>query len=214
MVGVAATLSRPLLAGCLCRVPAAAAAAPSTILVVGDSLSAEYGLKRGTGWVPLLEKRLDERKDRREGGQRQHQRRHDARRPLAPARPARAAQAGRRGARTGRQRRPARPAAGDDRGQPRAHDRRRRRRPAPRCCWSACRCRPTTARDYTKRFAGLFAQVAKAHKAAAGAVPAGRRRRAADPQRCSRPTASIRVAEAQPRILDNVWPELKKLLLQ
>jgi acyl-CoA thioesterase-1 len=29
-----------------------------TILVVGDSLSAEYGLKRGTGWVPLLEKQL------------------------------------------------------------------------------------------------------------------------------------------------------------
>ena len=29
-----------------------------TILVVGDSLSAEYGLKRGTGWVTLLEKQL------------------------------------------------------------------------------------------------------------------------------------------------------------
>ena len=29
-----------------------------TILVVGDSLSAEYGLARGTGWVALLEKRL------------------------------------------------------------------------------------------------------------------------------------------------------------
>jgi acyl-CoA thioesterase I len=32
--------------------------ASKTILVVGDSLSAEYGLVRGTGWVPLLEKRL------------------------------------------------------------------------------------------------------------------------------------------------------------
>ena len=29
-----------------------------TLLVVGDSLSAEYGLARGTGWVALLEKRL------------------------------------------------------------------------------------------------------------------------------------------------------------
>ena len=28
------------------------------ILVVGDSLSAEYGLKRGSGWVALLEQRL------------------------------------------------------------------------------------------------------------------------------------------------------------
>ena len=30
----------------------------SKILVVGDSLSAEYGLPRGTGWVSLLDKRL------------------------------------------------------------------------------------------------------------------------------------------------------------
>ena len=37
--------------------PATAKPAPS-ILVVGDSLSAEYGLKRGTGWVALLEQRL------------------------------------------------------------------------------------------------------------------------------------------------------------
>ena len=29
-----------------------------TILVLGDSLSAEYGLARGTGWVALLEQRL------------------------------------------------------------------------------------------------------------------------------------------------------------
>ena len=28
------------------------------ILVVGDSLSAEYGLARGTGWVALLQQRL------------------------------------------------------------------------------------------------------------------------------------------------------------
>ena len=30
-----------------------------TVLVVGDSLSAEYGLPRGSGWVALLEQRLD-----------------------------------------------------------------------------------------------------------------------------------------------------------
>ena len=30
----------------------------ATLLVVGDSLSAEYGLRRGTGWVALLDKRL------------------------------------------------------------------------------------------------------------------------------------------------------------
>jgi acyl-CoA thioesterase-1 len=32
------------------------------ILVVGDSLSAEYGLKRGSGWVALLGQRLADRK--------------------------------------------------------------------------------------------------------------------------------------------------------
>ena len=31
---------------------------PTRILVVGDSLSAEYGLKRGTGWVELLKTSL------------------------------------------------------------------------------------------------------------------------------------------------------------
>jgi acyl-CoA thioesterase I len=36
-------------------------AAP-TLLVLGDSLSAEYGLKRGAGWVALLEARLAQRK--------------------------------------------------------------------------------------------------------------------------------------------------------
>ncbi len=39
------------------RAQAVAAAGP-TILVVGDSLSAEYGLKRGSGWVSLLGQRL------------------------------------------------------------------------------------------------------------------------------------------------------------
>ncbi|MGE8634723.1 MAG: GDSL-type esterase/lipase family protein, partial [Achromobacter piechaudii] len=34
--------------------------APRTVLVVGDSLSAEYGIKRGTGWVPLLAARVSE----------------------------------------------------------------------------------------------------------------------------------------------------------
>jgi acyl-CoA thioesterase-1 len=46
----AAVLLRPM--------PSSAAAAPRSILVVGDSLSAEYGLVRGTGWVALLEQRL------------------------------------------------------------------------------------------------------------------------------------------------------------
>src|SRR3954451_24062952 len=50
-----AAVARPL--ALACAGTAWAAAAP-VILVVGDSLSAEYGLKRGTGWVALLEQRL------------------------------------------------------------------------------------------------------------------------------------------------------------
>ena len=39
------------------------AAAPArTLLVVGDSLSAEYGIARGAGWVALLSARLQQRK--------------------------------------------------------------------------------------------------------------------------------------------------------
>jgi acyl-CoA thioesterase-1 len=36
--------------------------APKTVLVLGDSLSAEYGIARGTGWVALLEQRIKEKK--------------------------------------------------------------------------------------------------------------------------------------------------------
>jgi acyl-CoA thioesterase-1 len=39
-----------------------AAQSSQSVLVVGDSLSAEYGLVRGTGWVALLEQRLAVRK--------------------------------------------------------------------------------------------------------------------------------------------------------
>lgn len=43
---------------CLDAAAALPAEAPKRILVVGDSLSAEYGLQRGSGWVALLSQRL------------------------------------------------------------------------------------------------------------------------------------------------------------
>ncbi len=55
-----------LLTACHCSlwVLPAMAAAPKAplILVVGDSISAEYGLARGQGWVALLAQRLTEKK--------------------------------------------------------------------------------------------------------------------------------------------------------
>jgi acyl-CoA thioesterase-1 len=57
----AAGLSLPGVAANAANAPAAPAgpaAARRRLLIVGDSLSAEYGLARGTGWVALLEQRL------------------------------------------------------------------------------------------------------------------------------------------------------------
>ncbi len=56
LLTVALAIGQPLLANA--QANASAAAASETLLVVGDSLSAEYGLRRGTGWVPLLERQL------------------------------------------------------------------------------------------------------------------------------------------------------------
>jgi len=58
----------------ICSSALAAASAPAnpantaahTLLVLGDSLSAEYGLKRGTGWVALLAQKLQTEKIRAE----------------------------------------------------------------------------------------------------------------------------------------------------
>jgi len=52
----------PVVALFLFSAAANAYSAPKTILVVGDSLSAEYGLARGAGWVALLEQKLQAQK--------------------------------------------------------------------------------------------------------------------------------------------------------
>ncbi|TCJ13425.1 arylesterase [Parasulfuritortus cantonensis] len=50
-----------ILFACLFLLLAVPAAAASTVLVYGDSLSAAYGIPRQSGWVALLERRLAER---------------------------------------------------------------------------------------------------------------------------------------------------------
>lgn len=52
----------PALALLLAGPAISAHSAPKTVLVLGDSLSAEYGLRRGDGWVALLEQRLRQQK--------------------------------------------------------------------------------------------------------------------------------------------------------
>ena len=48
--------------GAFAQTAGAAGGSAPVLMVLGDSLSAEYGIVRGTGWVPLLEQRLKDRK--------------------------------------------------------------------------------------------------------------------------------------------------------
>jgi acyl-CoA thioesterase-1 len=57
-----AFLKKLTVAASLGLAAASAYSAPKTVLVVGDSLSAEYGLARGAGWVSLLEQKLKSEK--------------------------------------------------------------------------------------------------------------------------------------------------------
>jgi acyl-CoA thioesterase-1 len=189
----------------------AATARKPVILVVGDSLSAEYGLKRGEGWVPLLEKRLGDQKvaatvinasisgDTTAGGRArlpnllaQHQPTHvvlelganDALRglPLASTED------------NLLQMTKAAQAAG------------------AQVLIVGIQVPPNYGSDYTRRFEAIFAKVASATKAPV--VPFLLKGVADSPDAAMlfqadriHPTAA-----AQPRMLDNVWPALRKLL--
>ena len=200
------------LAGCYGAGVSAQAAAPArTILIVGDSLSAEYGLKRGNGWAALLEQRL-------------------AREKIA----ARVVNASISGDTTsgGRSRLPALLArekpthvvielGGNDalRGLPLAMTEanlaamtKAAQAAGARVLLLGMQVPPNYGTDYARQFAGVFAKVAAAHKAAV--VPFFLKGVAdgADPLRLFQPDRIHPREEAHPIMLDNVWPELRKLL--
>lgn len=56
--GIMFGILRAAIAFALALFAMSAYSASKTILVLGDSLSAEYGLPRGSGWVALMDKRL------------------------------------------------------------------------------------------------------------------------------------------------------------
>lgn len=187
------------------------AAGTPVILVVGDSLSAEYGLKRGTGWVALLEQRLAREKiaarvvnasisgDTTSGGRsrlpallQQHKPTHvvlelggnDALRGL--------------------------PLSGTE--QNLAWMTEAAQKAGARVLLVGMQVPPNYGADYGNRFSGLFSKVAKERKA--GLVPfllAGVGD-LADATALFQADGIHPKAEAQPRMLENVWPELKKLL--
>jgi len=204
------------LAGVTGLSPASAATpAPKTfksrkILVLGDSLSAEYGLKRGSGWVALLERQLKAEKilavvinasisgDTTSGGRSrlgqlltQHQPTHviielggnDALRGL----PLELTQ------------------------DNLTYMAQAAQQAGAKVLLIGMQVPPNYGKDYGERFAALFASVAKARRAAL--VPFLLKGVADDGS--TRLFQADRIhpkEEAHPLMLANVWPELKKIL--
>lgn len=190
---------------------AANAPQPPALLIVGDSLSAEYGLRRGTGWVALLEQRLQ-----------------------AEQRPWRVVNASISGDTTsgGRSRLPAllrqhQPKVvvielgGNDalRGLPLnmtqdnlAHMARISREAGARVLVLGMQMPPNYGARYAEQFAQLFATVAQQEKAALVPFFLEGVANGPDPTALFQPDRIHPSEAAQPRMLDNVWPELSKLL--
>lgn len=178
---------------------------------MGDSLSAEYGLKRGTGWVALLEQRLGKEKiaakvvnasisgDTTSGGRsrlpvllKQHQPTHvvielggnDALRGL-----------------------PLQMTEDNLSKMTQAAQ-----QAGARVLLVGMQIPPNFGTDYANRFSGLFGKVAKQHKASLVPFFLQGVADAADPLKLFQADRIHPREEAQPLMLDNVWPELKKML--
>lgn len=190
---------------------AAAPARPALILVLGDSLSAEYGLARGTGWVALLEKQLAQEKlsativNASVSGETTAGGRARLATLLAQHKPTHVVIE----------------LGGNDalRGLPLKNTEENlsamtqaAQKAGAKVLLVGMQVPPNYGTDYANRFAGLFSTVAKAQNAAV--VPFFLKGVAdgADPTRLFQPDRIHPRAEAHPQMLANVWPELKKLL--
>ncbi len=181
------------------------------MLVVGDSLSAEYGLPRGTGWVALLDRKLAEEK-------------------VA----ARVVNASISGDTTsgGRSRLPAllaqhRPAVvvielgGNDalRGLPLQLTvdnlnamTKAAQRAGAKVLLVGMQVPPNYGADYGRRFAASFGEVAQANKAAVVPFMLKGVADGPDAMRLFQADRIHPTQEAHPIILATIWPELRKLL--
>jgi len=216
---IAALATAPLLALTTARAQGSAGAqAPSRaaeaplVLVVGDSLSAEYGIARGAGWVALLEQRVQ--------------------RERIPARVVNASVSGDTTS-GGRARLPAllqrhRPAivvlelGGNDalRGLPLSATRanllemtRASKAAGARVLIAGMQLPPNYGRAYSEEFAALFAEVARAEGTALVPFLLAGVADGPDPYAMFQPDRIHPTAEAHARILDNVWPRLRPLLV-
>lgn len=185
--------------------------APRSILVLGDSLSAEYGLARGTGWVALLEKRLAAEKlsatvvnasvsgDTTSGGR--------ARLPALLA-----------------QHRPGVVVielGGNDalRGLPIKNTEdnlaamvQAAQKAGAQVLLVGMQVPPNYGGEYTRRFAAVFETVARKHKTALVPFLLEGVANGADATRLFQPDRIHPNAQAHPIMLDNVWPVMRTLL--
>ena len=198
-------------AGSIAPVFAQTAATAANVLVVGDSLSAEYGLRRGSGWVQILQERM-----------------------IKEGIPARMVNAGISADTTsgGRSRLPAllrlhKPAvviielgANDAlRGLPLNMTRdnlaamaRASRQAGAKVLLLGMEMPPNYGAKYGQEFRDIYTSVARTEKAALLPFFLKNVGDLADPTKLFQPDRIHPNEEAQPIMLGNVWPELAKLL--
>ena len=198
-------------AGCFSGPSRAQAPGSRTLLVLGDSLSAEYGLRRGSGWVALLEQKL-----------------------AAEKLPVRVVNASISGDTTagGRARLPAllaqhKPAVlvielgGNDalRGLPLAMTEdnlaqmtQAGQRAGAKVLLVGMQVPPNYGSAYADQFAGLFEKVGKAHQAAVVPFLLHGVADRPDALKLFQPDRIHPREEAHPVMLGNVWPALRRLL--
>ena len=190
---------------------ARAQGASRTLLVVGDSLSAEYGLARGTGWVALMEKRISAEKlqvkvvnasisgDTTSGGRSRLPALLKAHKPHTVI-----IELG-----------------GNDalRGLPLAMTRdnltamaRTAKAAGARVLIAGMAVPPNYGRQYGDEFLALFRQVAKSEGTALVPFFLAGVADGPDPVALFQPDRIHPKAEAHPRLLENVWPVLRPLL--
>jgi len=183
----------------------------ATIVVLGDSLSAEYGLRRGTGWVALLQQKLAQESiaakvvntsisgDTTSGG------RARLGAVLAQHRPSHLIiELGGNDALRGMSLQ----ATKDNLDQMT----RAAQRAGAKVLLVGMQVPPNYGAAYSEEFAGLFAQVASANNAALVPFLLKGVADVEDPTRLFQSDRIHPTAQAHPIMLANVWPTLRKLL--
>jgi acyl-CoA thioesterase I len=187
---------------------ACAYSASKTVLVLGDSLSAEYGLARGTGWVALLEQRIQTEKisanvvnasvsgETTSGGRSRLPALLDQHKPDIVIIEL--------GGNDGLRGLPVQTAQANLQAMITAA-----KKANARVLLAGMQIPPNYGREYTQKFSGMYQALAQSEKVSL--LPFLLEGVATRPA-LFQPDRIHPTVDAQPVILDNVWPELKKML--